>query len=280
MGWETFQFGMLRLDNEIQYVPFDPTGTGDVPSYQYGQHIDIVDVHDESGITWIRPDSMELLVADRVLLNNVSWIDLNEAGFVKGRMVTLNGKDYICRLLDAGSWYDEPNEWDDIVGATTENDAVWHWGDMYSWGREYTRNSKTASPTRGGKSARMWAPTINTLCRSWCGFRPALDPMTMKEQTVVLLEGQRFMLSRMCSATGKTSYLELSPIEKSLFRSIPNGTVVKMYSLIAHGKAVQADLIEKTLAEKDTPICLLEGFLGKEFLIPWIISNGKATTNI
>ena len=78
----------------------------------------------------LRDQGRTLLVSDRVLLMRISWDDLDAAGLVTGRTVTIDGRDYRCRLLTGGSRFrsgDEAdgypggwplaNEWDRYVGA-------------------------------------------------------------------------------------------------------------------------------------------------------------------
>ena len=45
----------------------------------------------------------DLLVADRCLCCAISWNDLNEMGYIFGRAITIDGKEYICVTAHANS---------------------------------------------------------------------------------------------------------------------------------------------------------------------------------
>ena len=138
MSWETFQFGQIFLDDEPQLVPDFPTT--DIPEYFGPKSIDIKDAQDEEPITWINPVGTNLLVADRVLLTMVSWDDLDEQGFVKGKEVHIGGKSYRCRLLQVGDTEGVPNEWDAILGTTTDDNGIWHWKNIWFWGMDAVKD--------------------------------------------------------------------------------------------------------------------------------------------
>lgn len=87
MGYSIFKFGALYLGDKIQPIPKQPTENGDVPSYNNKAIISITSASRKENITWIKPDGLNLLVADRVLLTMVSWEDLDKNGFVTGKIV-------------------------------------------------------------------------------------------------------------------------------------------------------------------------------------------------
>ena len=68
MGYSIFRFGALYLSCEEQAVPRNPTTTGDIPEY-YSAIIGFLHAISGPPITWIKPDGLNLLIADRVLLN-------------------------------------------------------------------------------------------------------------------------------------------------------------------------------------------------------------------
>lgn len=96
----------------------------------------------------MKPDGINLLVADRVLLTKVSWNDLRTFGFVSGKTVTIDGRRYRCRLLQVGARENEPNEWDRILDETNESNELWYWANGYFWGLDITEPSPGAVPTR------------------------------------------------------------------------------------------------------------------------------------
>ena len=98
----TRKFGTLYLDNEKQKRPEDFFEFKDVPVYA-GQKIEIRDTikSDENKLSWIEinDNDKRLLVCDRNILREVSWNELNEQNLIFGKVVIIEGKKYILRLL-------------------------------------------------------------------------------------------------------------------------------------------------------------------------------------
>ena len=75
-------------------------------------------------------ETKRLLVADRMLMSRVSWADLDAAGYVFGRDITIDGKPWNIRLLTGGNapaddkmaGAKSPNEWDTLLPGNA-NDA-------------------------------------------------------------------------------------------------------------------------------------------------------------
>lgn len=148
-----------------------------------------------------------LMVADRMLLARVSWQDLDEAGYVQGTTIIIDGKRFRCRLLTGG---DAPqkdpyqgaagaNEWDLMVGGAVPNAPVpaaadhatplgpdhlksahnrsWNWFGAVSWTAE-----PVASRTDGRVCRGYHGPTyfyVNTVDHRHedIGWRPVLEEM-------------------------------------------------------------------------------------------------------
>ena len=98
---------------------------GDTPS-DPAQQLQWVRIEDEGRL---------LLISDRVLLMRISWDDLNEAGYVQGRPVAIDGRRYLCRLLTGGSRFrvegdacsggwPTANEWDRYVAAESSLEGL------------------------------------------------------------------------------------------------------------------------------------------------------------
>lgn len=285
MGWETFQFGRLYLGGMTpQHIPTSPTEDGDVPDYKEGQGIDIMGTSKEDSITWIKPDGMNLFVADRVLLKNVSWEDLKTAGFIEGKTVGIKGKRYRCRLLQAGNSENIPNEWNNILDTTTENNDLWHWEGMYFWGADSTTNMAAYCALCGYYSARYFYYTLASARDVYLGFRPVLEPLpsdVLDTDELITLEGQKFVMSQLQGTNDRMFYPQLSPIGARPFEGIPEGTEVKMYTVLANGTPVRTDLdaVEELFMPKDTQVTLIDAFYGEEFLTSWVISNGIAVAS-
>lgn len=110
MGYDIFGFGALYLGDEIQHFPFKLREDWNIPQYDRKSRISIAAGSREETIIWVKPQGVNLLVADRILLANVSWTDLDKNGFVEGKETVINGQRFHCRLLRVGKRCDEANE--------------------------------------------------------------------------------------------------------------------------------------------------------------------------
>jgi hypothetical protein len=195
-------------------TPPGAPSAGDIPSYTVRAAIEIrdTDVDDAYKIQWreVNIGTKKLLVADRNLLVNISWDDLNAQSLVSGKTITIDGQQYKLRLLTAGSNYRSgtdaysggsptTNEWDQIIvneanyagfpipaasdldttqDATDFNSAhnqYWNWFYIYSWGKEtYTGNSAYRA-IRGYYSARSWNYFSSGSRYTNLGWRPVLE---------------------------------------------------------------------------------------------------------
>lgn len=130
-------------------------------------------------LQWVELNS-GLLVADRCVCHDVSWDNLNNLGFIFGKFIRIDGKDYICRSLKVGTRNGLPNEWDDALNECGEADSLWHWNGQFFWGQE--------KPTKVSQREML------RICRGWSaargssehhyarggesmGFRPVLEPL-------------------------------------------------------------------------------------------------------
>ena len=102
----------------------------------------------------------ELLVASQCVCTNISWDELNKAGYIFGRPVKINGTPYICRSLKVGEMEGAPNEWDAILDDLEESDDLWHWDYIYFWAR---------------KMKKIW----HRIVRFAAGCRPATGTTTV-----------------------------------------------------------------------------------------------------
>ena len=119
----------------------------------------------------------ELLVANQCVCVNISWDELNKAGYIFGRPVKIDGVPYLCRSLKVGEESDVPNEWDSILDDLGEDDGLWHWSDGYFWGQETSRHLTSDRAVRGWVSARYWDDITATHRNVYVGFRPVLEPL-------------------------------------------------------------------------------------------------------
>jgi len=157
----------------------------------------------------IKDGDKTLLVCDRVILNTVSWDDLNNAGYVTGKEITIDGVKYKCRLLtggntqrsgtDAYSGGNLPNEYDrfientdnisgltkpsssDLDSTVDYNDLdgthnqLWHWWGNYSWCQEVYARDSSCRVYRGYSSARCFNYFSSGYRDVGVGWRPVLE---------------------------------------------------------------------------------------------------------
>ena len=144
--------------------------------YQGGYPLQFGDSVPGHEISWVLVNG--LLIADRCLLNYISWDDLNEKGLVFGRRVHIDNQYYLCRLLKVGENENFPNEWDEILTAAgDESDDLWHWHDAYFWGQESCHGHDNLRALRGFDSARLWSIDFSCSRSKLFGYRPVLEPL-------------------------------------------------------------------------------------------------------
>lgn len=276
MSYSVFKFGALYLDDKIQPIPQQPIMFGDIPKYDGQANISIASANQEKSITWVKPSGLNLLVADRVLLVDVSWQDLNNDGFVAGKRILIDGQYFRCRLLQVGAVKDKgvPNEWDKALNETVEDNTLWHWEEMYFLGADISAYGMKHRAVRGYSSARYWSDNHAARRNMFVGFRPALEPLPADDATPnINLDGIDFCLRSIPG--GESFYPILQPIQEDVFADIPVGGKVRMYTLMENGHPIHMDEQVRSV----TKLTLTDHYFGDEFLIPWVISNGVAVVN-
>lgn len=143
--------------------------------YRPGQAISFGDAVPNKAISWVPANG--LLIADRCLLNDISWDDLDAQGLVFGKEIKVQGFRFMARLLKVGDDEDVPNEWDTALDAVGEDDALWHWRKLFFWGQESVPRLASYRALRGYGSARHWLWRISSIRLASCGFRPVLVPL-------------------------------------------------------------------------------------------------------
>lgn len=299
MGYDIIHFGTMYLSSSEQAVPRNPTTIGDIPEYHSKQAVPrnpniiweyIPEYHSMvrgaragisflpaiSGppITWIKPNGLNLLIADRVLLTRVSWKELNENGFVQGKQMEYGGQRFCCRLPQLGADEDIPCEWTDVLSVTGGDDSLWHWTDMFFWGSDAVTWRKSANRAICGNGPTCrWDYAAESEIAEDIGFRPVLEPLGATEITPNCnLDGVNFHLS---SLPGDEFYPVLQPVQSNVFVDIPNGQQLKMYTLMEDGQPVHTG----EQVKKSAKLTLTDRYFGDEYLVPWIISNGVAVAS-
>ena len=275
MGHDIFKFGALYLGNKIQPIPKQPTKDGDIPSYDGKAAISIGSSEKSEGITWVKPNGRNLLITDRVLLNKISWEDLDKNGFVEGKSMLINGQYFRCRLLQVGEDENVPNEWDTILYETCEDNTLWHWSEMYFWGADISALEASYRAARGYHSARFWNDSNCAMNRyANVGFRPALEPLPSDSPIPnVNLDGADFQLTSLPGGDGFCPILQ--PTQGNVFKDISVGGKVRMYAFTEDGYPIHMDKPVKDPSR----LTLTDRYYGDEFLIPWAISNGVAVAS-
>ena len=272
MGHSIFKFGALYLGNNIRHVPQVPTDDGDVPQHE-GQTISIGAARGGEAITWVKPDGLNLLIADRVLLAVTSWEDLSRNGFALGKRVLIDKQNFLCRLLQVGENINAPNEWDNILDKTNEENSLWHWKDMFFWGQEVSACVASTRAVRGYSSARYWGYYHAPYRHVNVGFRPALEPLPSDTPTPnIKLDDIDFQLT---SLPGGNFCPILQPVDKDVFSAITVGSEVRMYTFLYNGHPIPFGEPVKDASK----LTLTDRYFGDEYLIPWTISNGVAVVN-
>lgn len=152
-----------------------PSMSGSISNYSFGN----TPSDDAKKLQWvkIKDGDKTLLICDRVILVNVTWNDLNSAGWIFGKEVTIDGAKYKLRSLTGGSNYRNTsdayaggtptnNEWDRFITReevitglpapvssdldsnlnstdfSSTHNALWNWAGVYTWCQEtYSSNT-------------------------------------------------------------------------------------------------------------------------------------------
>lgn len=275
MGYDIFKFGAVWVAGKPQFAP-KYSMPGNVPWYDEVSVVTIGPAKDKA-ISWAKPNGMNLLIADRVLLANISWEDLAKNSFVKGKQIILGGQRFCCRLLRVGAVPGVPNEWDQALSVAGIEDSIWHWNEMLFWGAEATIRHKNAYAVRG-QSPDGWDYSFGPTRNADLGFRPVLEFLgSVGETPNCTLDGENFHLS---SIPGSEWFWPiLQPIKKGIFEEISDNRQIKMYTLLKNGQPVRTDTFLPDTPSNMTCLEITDRYYGDEYLIPWTISNGMAVAN-
>lgn len=132
-------------------------------------------------IEWTKADGTKMLVCDRGLIVNITWNNINAAGFITGKEITIDGQKYKMRSLTGSNGTSGTygagcnNEWDQFLDAVGESNDLIHWSNMYSWCQEVWYNNLDYRSVRGCSSARYYYSCNATNTGSVIAFRPALE---------------------------------------------------------------------------------------------------------
>ena len=137
---------------------------------------------DTGDITWLKfaSNGKILFVADRNIKYSMSWDQIQTANCVKGKVITISGIQYLCRLLQgadinpasaAGTVNDE---WKLIVDYTPlEADS--NWTSIYSLCQEVHSSGLTNRVLRGSSTVSYFAGGTSSVVTTTYGWRPCLE---------------------------------------------------------------------------------------------------------
>ena len=222
------QLGSLYLDSSPIPLPTRPWISDEYPSssltakgkgdtymasslskYSLGN----TDASDTHKLKWIklRDENKYIYICDRVILNNISWDELNSLGYVTGTDISIDGQLYKCRTLTGGrnirpgsgsysGGYPTDNEWDRIIcneanieglpkpqpydliqiddtykSFEGEHNQLWHWWGNNSWCQEIFEGNSTYRVYRGYNSARIFDYHTSGSRFNHIGWRPVLE---------------------------------------------------------------------------------------------------------
>ena len=145
---------------------------------------------------------------------------------------------------------------------------------MYFWGANVTVFEASYCAVRGYHSARCWDYCDATYRTASVGFRSVLEPLPSDVPTLnINLDGAGFQLS---SLPGRNAFCPiLQPIQEDIFKDIPVGDKVRMYTFLEGGKPIHVGATIKDISK----LTLTDRYYGDEFLISWVISNGVAVAS-
>ena len=136
-----------------------------------GRHISFGDTVEGYAFPFVR--WRNLLVGTCCACVSADWQEIDQAGFIFGKLVLIDNELFLCRSLKVGKKEGDPNEWDDILDELGEDDSIWHWDELDA------ADFHLIPVLRGKASARTYIDEQQVLCSAvlgGLGFRPVLEP--------------------------------------------------------------------------------------------------------
>lgn len=279
MNYNIFEFGSLFLDNQAQFISTFPSD-GKTIAHHDGKADIVIGSTASSGygILWVKPNGLNLFVADRVILTQVSWRSLQQNGFgdENGQIIFIGEHRFRCRLPHICRADTHCDEWIQVLDATNDSDTLWHWKQVCFWGLEAVSASNHAA--RGGAGARFWTLFANSARSENIGFRPVLEILPSIVVTPNCnLDGHDFYWDALPDYSNFCPVLQ--PTNQDVFANVQAGQSVRMYTLLKNGEPVRTDTGRKSKFQNVSQLELTDRYYGDEYLIPWTISNGMAVAD-
>ena len=189
-------------DGTLHYVPFTYAGT--VDAYVLKPASNHVDGSSEQASVAKDKDAQygyayehSLFIADYKVTTNISWIDLNNAGFIFGKAYTADGINYTLRAPTMGSYFKssqrgnpDNNEWDQLI--TKNSDFIKALDNNYDLFRDWGQDTASYGDSDSRKIARNRVNNLmfekesgsNGLC-----YRPVLElPTDLAADSLKIVE--------------------------------------------------------------------------------------------
>ena len=189
-------------DSTLHYVPFTYAGT--VDAYVLKPASNHVDGSSEQASVAKDKDAQygyayehSLFIADYKVTTNISWIDLNNAGFIFGKAYTADGINYTLRAPTMGSYFKssqrgnpDNNEWDQLI--TKNSDFIKALDNNYDLFRDWGQDTASYGDSDSRKIARNRVNNLmfekesgsNGLC-----YRPVLElPTDLAADSLKIVE--------------------------------------------------------------------------------------------
>lgn len=294
MPYEVKRFGTLYLGRKPMPSPQNPRVNGDIPTYQNGLSIVIGDTIRDQEITWLIPSGMNIYIADRCILSDVSPSTLLDQRLGYGRVCIIDDGLYRCRLLRADQRTPQRDEWLTAIKAAGVNKQVWNNNDMQfiCIDIEYslTEKGRSQAVTYGSESGDDIGTIDRSMHAKTVGYRPALEPMgSLTRGPDLYLDNQRFRLDFAHGTQNTRGRYGIKPIltpvqesehggkvvfQPEAYKDIKNGTAFKMYTFLMDGEPVRQD--RSVRCKKGSLLELTDKFYGEEYLLKWSVTDGMA----
>ena len=189
-------------DSTLHYVPFTYAGTVDAYVLKpASNHVE--DSSEQASVTKDKNAQYgyayehSLFIADYRVTTDISWIDLNNAGFIFGKTNTAGGINYTLRAPTMGSIYKSPmrgvpanNEWDQIL--TKNSDFIKELGNNHNislfWGQDTSRSYGFDIRKTTRNSVNNFMGTTESSNYGIC-FRPVLElPTDLAADSLKIVE--------------------------------------------------------------------------------------------
>ena len=196
-------------DSTLHYVPFTYAGTVDAYVLKpASNHVE--DSSEQASVTKDKNAQYgyayehSLFIADYRVTTDISWIDLNNAGFIFGKTNTAGGINYTLRAPTMGSIYKSPmrgvpanNEWDQIL--TKNSDFIKELDNNRNislfWGQDTSRSYDFNIRKTTRNSVNNFMGTTESSNYGIC-FRPVLElptDLAADSLKIVVLRTGKFM---------------------------------------------------------------------------------------